>query len=473
MVRGLMVLSLFVLVSCGMSQNYQSGFDLEESYHDILDQIEREKYNEALVSLVRFEEDARRCRDYKYVGKALEAKASLYFKQYDYVRSEKYFRQSLPYFLRCDSSAVYGVCSELVEINRRMGRNQIAVRLNESLIEYYSSANDMRSLAECLRNKAELILESPGCDTQEAIGIYERLIHDSNYEYSQRLKSYLAYAEAISGQADNACLLIKDVGMSNDYKVLSMVHKTYEMLGDYRLSSEYSNALLELQDSVFRRALWLSSESDLSNHHSLEKERLRKATEKRISLQLLLLVLLLVASVVTVVVIVSRLILINREKYALRSEVDSMNVDYSEKIRLLKESNSKLLRAQFVIISSFYDKNSPDSTEKDWLTYVRRELFPVWRSIRKGAGRDSEFERFLDNRLGGLVTQSRAAMKDMKESDFVLLGYLLAGFSTSSIARIMNMTKENVLIRKHRLVKRIRSEDFERKEKLLFIVSHR
>lgn len=472
-----MVLSLFVLMSCGISQGYQNGgLAMEESYQEIQDQIDRKKYKEALVSLVCFEEEARRCRDYKYVGKALAVKASLYFQQYDYVMSEKYYRQSIQYYLRSDSSAVYGVCSELVEINRRIGCDAIAERLNDVLIEYYSSVNNMQSLSECLRNKAELILESPNGDVREALEIYKRLIRDFNCEYSQRLKSYLAYAEAVSGQEDTAGLLLMDVGMSNDPKVLSMVRKTYEKLGDYKLLSEYSNALLVLQDSIFRQALRMSSESDLSNYYSIEKATFREAAEKRISFQLLLLILLLVISVVAVVLIVSRIILINREKIALRSEVDSMNVDYAnanERIRRLNESNSKLLRAQFVIISSFYDKNGPNSTEKDWGTYLRRELFPVWRSIKKGAGRDSGFERFLDNRLGGLMIQTREALKDVKESDFVLLGYLMAGFSTSSIARIMNLTKENVLIRKHRLVKRIRSESFEGKEKLLFIISHR
>ena len=81
----------------------------------------------------------------------------------------------------------------------------------------------------------------------------------------------------------------------------------------------------------------------------------------------------------------------------------------------------------------------------------------MFQGIRHGAGAGSEFEKLLNANMDGVMAKLRTGCPELKENDFVFLSYVIAGFDTSLISKIMDMSKDGVRTRKSRLLKKIKS----------------
>lgn len=99
--------------------------------------------------------------------------------------------------------------------------------------------------------------------------------------------------------------------------------------------------------------------------------------------------------------------------------------------------------------------------------FAEKEMQPIFKSIREGAGEGSEFEALIDSSLDKAMTRLRKGLPDLKEQDFVFLSYMIAGFSTPLVAKLMDMQKSDIHTKKYRLIKRIEGSDLQGKEELL------
>lgn len=73
--------------------------------------------------------------------------------------------------------------------------------------------------------------------------------------------------------------------------------------------------------------------------------------------------------------------------------------------------------------------------------------------------RSKDFEQRLDRDLGHAVSRLRAEFPQLREQDIRFLCYLIAGFETSTIAFLLDMSKGNIRVRKHRIRSFIAASD--------------
>lgn len=74
-----------------------------------------------------------------------------------------------------------------------------------------------------------------------------------------------------------------------------------------------------------------------------------------------------------------------------------------------------------------------------------------------------ELESMLDDSLDGIMTKLRAAMPDTTEKDFRFITFLILGFDTKTIARMMDYNVSTVYTKRYNLKDRISKLDADAK----------
>ena len=74
-----------------------------------------------------------------------------------------------------------------------------------------------------------------------------------------------------------------------------------------------------------------------------------------------------------------------------------------------------------------------------------------------------ELESMLDDNLDGIMTKLRAAIPDTTEKDFRFISFLILGFDTKTIARMMDYNVNTVYTKRYNIKEKIARLDDENK----------
>lgn len=108
---------------------------------------------------------------------------------------------------------------------------------------------------------------------------------------------------------------------------------------------------------------------------------------------------------------------------------------------------------------------SKDREDKKDLIYYRVENLIA--DISNDDKRHAKFEERINNDLNNIITHLKDDLEDLDKKDVRLLCYLIAGFDTSTIASVLNMTATNIYTKKSRFKDRIRHLDSEYRDDYL------
>lgn len=141
-----------------------------------------------------------------------------------------------------------------------------------------------------------------------------------------------------------------------------------------------------------------------------------------------------------------------REKDIL--DLKSRNEREQDKIKDLREMYVALYQKRFSEIGKYYDAASShrlESIKEKAYHDVISSTQALFEEIASGSEGQKKFEARINADLDDIVSKIRSDFPKLKDDDIRFICYLIVGFDTSTISFLMDIFKENVRVKKHRL----------------------
>lgn len=141
-----------------------------------------------------------------------------------------------------------------------------------------------------------------------------------------------------------------------------------------------------------------------------------------------------------------------REKDIL--DLKSRNEREQDKIKDLREMYVALYQKRFSEIGKYYDTASShrlESIKEKAYHDVISSTQALFEEIANGSEGQKKFEARINADLDDIVSKIRSDFPKLKDDDIRFICYLIVGFDTSTISFLMDISKENVRVKKHRL----------------------
>ena len=141
-----------------------------------------------------------------------------------------------------------------------------------------------------------------------------------------------------------------------------------------------------------------------------------------------------------------------REKDIL--DLKSRNEREQDKIKDLREVYVALYQKRFSEIGKYYDAASShrlESIKEKAYHDVISSTQALFEEIASGSEGQKKFEARINADLDDIVSKIRSDFPKLKDDDIRFICYLIVGFDTSTISFLMDISKENVRVKKHRL----------------------
>lgn len=141
-----------------------------------------------------------------------------------------------------------------------------------------------------------------------------------------------------------------------------------------------------------------------------------------------------------------------REKDIL--DLKSRNEREQDKIKDLRDMYVSLYQKRFYEIGKYYDAASShrlESIKEKAYHDVISSTQALFEEIASGSEGQKKFEARINADLDDIVSKIRSDFPKLKDDDIRFICYLIVGFDTSTISFLMDISKENVRVKKHRL----------------------
>jgi hypothetical protein len=130
------------------------------------------------------------------------------------------------------------------------------------------------------------------------------------------------------------------------------------------------------------------------------------------------------------------------------------NVPSFDKIKELRDMYVSLYQKRFYEIGKYYDAASShrlESIKEKAYHDVISSTQALFEEIASGSEGQKKFEARINADLDDIVSKIRSDFPKLKDDDIRFICYLIVGFDTSTISFLMDISKENVRVKKHRL----------------------
>lgn len=135
-------------------------------------------------------------------------------------------------------------------------------------------------------------------------------------------------------------------------------------------------------------------------------------------------------------------------------DLKSRNERERDKIKELREMYVAIYQKRFSEIGKYYDAASShrlESIKEKAYHDVISSTQALFEEIASGSEGQKKFEARINADLDDIVSKIRSDFPKLKDDDIRFICYLIVGFDTSTISFLMDISKENVRVKKHRL----------------------
>lgn len=135
-------------------------------------------------------------------------------------------------------------------------------------------------------------------------------------------------------------------------------------------------------------------------------------------------------------------------------DLKSINERERDKIKELRDMYVTLYQKRFCEIGKYYDAASShrlESIKEKAYNDVISSTQALFEEIASGSEGQKKFEARINADLDDIVSKIRSDFPKLKDEDIRFICYLVVGFDTSTISFLMDISKENVRVKKHRL----------------------
>lgn len=303
----------------------------------------------------------------------------------------------------------------------------------------------------------------------ETVEVYGRML-DLGIPLDAEDKACYAYALLLENDKSRARQLLTEVGeIPSDYKAqhwrrLAAVHE-----GDYELAHILIEKIRSYEDEYIKEKLEQSlfkaqSENSILIAESADQER-RFAIMSAIIVSLLFILLSVVIGIIAAMKRreseneIKRLISAAEESTRMLTDMENelkKTKDHQEEaLSQLRKSYVSLFRKQFEQISKAFDPNNLVNS-RDIHERLYKTVDDLLVSLSEPSSQKA-LEEMVDSHISGIITSIRKDFPKLTDDDIRFLCYLIMGFDNTSISVLMNISRENVRVKRHRLRNRIMS----------------
>lgn len=319
-------------------------------------------------------------------------------------------------------------------------------------------------------------------DVERDLGLLEyvakhrgNLSLESYYEYA-----YLLLLAGKESEAEN--ILSQLSNRETNGKTMEIRYRIAECKGQYEEALALLKSMLSHQNDVVKKKLAQSVFKAQSDYYRLTAEVSEQKSTISNQRSIIILITGLMIIALLYVIFMKRKSTLIREKDRLTQAVEeserlletvrnraneekserekdildlkSRNEREQDKIKDLREMYVALYQKRFSEIGKYYDAASShrlESIKEKAYNDVISSTQALFEEIASGSEGQKKFEARINADLDDIVFKIRSDFPNLKEEDIRFICYLIVGFDTSTISFLMDITKENVRVKKHRL----------------------
>ena len=309
-------------------------------------------------------------------------------------------------------------------------------------------------------------------DYEQAVRLFEEVIGSIGALPKRNYWGAYAYSLERIGKKDQADRLFRKLETKNKDIALSYAH--WKSLAD-AYSEDYPSAYQMLQDAysiqndnvkkAFRQSA-IKAQKDFLEEMNLESERTarRQRLIGGIAIAGLMVIIFLLA-----LFFKHRSNRSAQERESLLEAYDALTSQAEEEKAMVRNQYIHLCQSYF---SHFGGINEVLYKAKDTDNKLFKDLKQALQDVGMDNKNAGEFEKLLDESFDNVMTHFREAFPKRKPRFYQLVGFLFAGFATSTICIIIpEYKKENIHVERFRLKKMIRESDSPYKEQFLNLLS--
>lgn len=303
----------------------------------------------------------------------------------------------------------------------------------------------------------------------ETIEVYERM-QNLRIPLDAEDKACFAYALLLEGEKTRAEQLLSELGrIPADHKAQVWRRSAAIHEGDYELAHILIEKIRSYEDEYIKEKLEQSlfkaqSENSILIAESADQER-RFAIMSAIIVSLLFILLSVVIGIIAAMKRreseneIKRLISAAEESTRMLTDMENelkKTKDHQEEaLSQLRKSYVSLFRKQFEQISKAFDPNKLVNS-RDIHERLYKTVDDLLVSLSEPSSQKA-LEEMVDSHISGIITSIRKDFPKLTDDDIRFLCYLIMGFDNTSISVLMNISRENVRVKRHRLRNRIMS----------------
>ncbi len=319
-------------------------------------------------------------------------------------------------------------------------------------------------------------------DVERDLGLLEyvakhrgNLSLESYYEYA-----YLLLLAGKESEAEN--ILSQLSNRETNGKTMEIRYRIAECKGQYEEALALLKSMLSHQNDVVKKKLAQSVFKAQSDYYRLTAEVSEQKSTISNQRSIIILITGLMIIALLYVIFMKRKSTLIREKDRLTQAVEeserlletvrnraneekserekdildlkSRNEREQDKIKDLREMYVALYQKRFSEIGKYYDAASShrlESIKEKAYNDVISSTQALFEEIASGSEGQKKFEARINADLDDIVSKIRSDFPKLKDEDIRFICYLIVGFDTSTISFLMDISKENVRVKKHRL----------------------
>ncbi len=434
----------------------------------------QQDYDRAILEFTKAEKAAE-VSDSLYLGMTKSFQARVYNRTYNDVEE-----------IRCllDAQRIYQAISDEFKVQAvklRLAKaysNSFEYDKSDSLFTEIFNDGDISEQVKAysLSSYAFLKMVKSQRNPSAAIAMYEQII---NYDGAMTTQDYWAYSFALNlvGRKEESKMFMDELSVTDTSS--SSFYWQY-LISKYNY--DYKQALSYLEESNFRdnkvimaslrQSLALAQRDYYESESQLAEYKTKTRTYALVSVIIICLLVLALGYFA-----VSRYVRkqndekdryinyaneVSRQLKALQSEADAMPALKRKYIELYKDKfeSLRVLCDNYLLYQ--------DRTDAEKKMYSR--VVDMIDEIRGDKNCIGELESILDKDLDGLMTALRREIK-AKEVDYSIYAYSIIGFDATTISNLLDLSVNQVYIRKSRIKRQIENSDSENKARFLEMLS--
>lgn len=438
-----------------MKENFRLGCEL----------IEEGEYPRAHVILVQALEDATTLEDSLSMGQILSRDGFILHKSGNVKEALAAYQKAFDIFHQAGNDQQFRQAA--LDLARAYEAMRSSVRADSLCRMVYAGSEPTDTLSlQAMILQADILTHFPHDDFQRAKELYEQVLQSDNRDLFTA-ESYLRYILCLSmtEEKERAIRLadrMRDIFHSPErdflwFKIAQALGDDQQALQSLLLAYTVQsfNDHTDLQSSVFM------AQSDYYRQSS------ELAAEKNRSLRLRIALLL---TAMLLVMLLGGLLFLRYRKHQ-QDQTERLIAAAEESRRLLEEQArgadtyrqlfAAQYQAQFAAIGRLAEPFISSDRIGEFKARASRDYSEQLDAILQEITntRSKDFEKRLNRDLDNVVSRLRTEFPQLREQDIRFLCYQIAGFETSTIAFLLDMSKGNIRVRKHRLRTLITASD--------------